>query len=97
MTQLSREEGVILTLSESFAKQGLARLLELKEKSDTGERLSEVDIAFLDADIQGAQNSKHLIDRHPAWQIFCAKSGTAGDKPHGKCLAAVSSNSEWTD
>jgi hypothetical protein len=97
MTQLSKEEGVILTLIERFEKQRLPRLLELKEKSDTGECLSEVDIAFLDSVIQDAQNSKHLIDRHPEWQIFCAKSGTAGDKLHGKCLAAVSSNSECTD
>ncbi|MGB5397929.1 MAG: hypothetical protein WBN96_12335 [Gammaproteobacteria bacterium] len=73
MTQLSKEEGVILTLIERFEKQRLPRLLELKEKSDSGECLSEDDVAFLDTVIKDAQNSKHLIDRHPEWQTFCAK------------------------
>lgn len=73
MTELSKEEGVILTLIDRFEKQRLPRLLELKEKADTGECLSEDDIAFLDTVIHDAQNSKHLIDRHPEWQSFCAK------------------------
>ena len=73
MTQLSAEEGVILTLIDRFEKQRLPRLLELKEKADNGERLNDDDIAFLDTVIHDAQRSKHLIDRHPEWQAFCAQ------------------------
>ena len=72
MTKPSNEDGVILALIERFEKQRLPRLLELKEKTDNGELLSDEDIAFLDTVIHDAQQSKQLIDRHPDWQAFCA-------------------------
>lgn len=44
----------------------------LKEKTDSGERLSDSDIEFLDTVIHDAQKAKPLMDRHPEWQAFCA-------------------------
>jgi len=73
MTDSSDEEGVILALIERFEKQRLPRLQALKKKTDDGELLSEGDINFLDKVIHDAQQSKHLIDRHPEWQSFCAR------------------------
>ena len=72
MTKPSNEDGVILALIDRFEKQRLPRLLELKEKTDNGELLSDEDITFLDTVIHDAQQSKQLIDRHPDWQAFCA-------------------------
>jgi hypothetical protein len=72
MTELSKDDGVILALIERFEKQRLPRLKALKEKVDSGERLSDGDIEFLDTVIHDAQQSKALIDRHPEWQEFCA-------------------------
>ena len=72
MTEPSNEDGVILALIDRFEKQRLPRLQALKEKTDNGERLSNEDVAFLDTVIHDAQQSKHLIDRHPEWQVFCA-------------------------
>ena len=72
MTEPSNEDGVILALIDRFEKQRLPRLQALKEKTDNGERLSNEDVAFLDTVIHDAQQSKHLIDRHPEWQTFCA-------------------------
>ncbi|MEN8107427.1 MAG: hypothetical protein ABFS22_05405 [Pseudomonadota bacterium] len=72
MTKPSNEDGVILALIERFEKQRLPRLLELKEKTDNGELLSDEDIAFLDIVMHDAQQSKQLIDRHPDWQAFCS-------------------------
>ena len=71
MTESSKEDGVILALIERFEKQRLPRLKALKEKADSGERLSDGDIEFLDTVIHDAQKSKALIDRHPEWQEFC--------------------------
>ena len=73
MTEPSNADGIILALIERFEKQRLPRLLALKEKADRGEVLSSGDIEFLDRVIHDAQQSKHLIDRHPEWQTFCAK------------------------
>ena len=72
MTESSDEDGVILALIERFEKQRLPRLKALKEKTDSGEVLSGGDIEFLDTVIHDAQQSKHLIDRHPDWQAFCS-------------------------
>jgi len=72
MTKPSHEDGVILALIERFEKQRLPRLKIFKEKVDRGEVLSEGDVRFLGTVIHDAQQSKHLIDRHPEWHSFCS-------------------------
>ena len=72
MTEPTEEVGVILALIERFEKQRLPRLKAIKEKTNGGELLSDGDVEFLDTVIHDAQQSKHLMDRHPEWQTFCA-------------------------
>jgi len=72
MAKSSHEDGVILALIERFEKQRLPRLKILKEKVDRGEVLSEGDVRFLGTVMHDAQQSKHLIDRHPEWHSFCS-------------------------
>ena len=72
MTRPSHEDGVILALIDRFEKQRLPRLKALKVKVDRGEVLSEGDVEFLDTIMHDAQQSKHLIDRHPEWHSFCS-------------------------
>jgi len=73
MSEASDDDGIIMALIERFEKQRLPRLKALKEKVDRGELLSDGDVEFLDRVIHDAQQSKHLIDRHPDWQAFCAE------------------------
>ena len=72
MTDPSDEDGVIVALIDRFERQRLPRLLALKEKTDGGKLLSDIDIEFLNTVIHDAQQSKRLIDRHPEWHAFCA-------------------------
>lgn len=72
MTEPSDEDGVILALIDRFEKQRLPRLKALKEQVDSGELLSEGDVEFLETIMHDAQQSKHLIDRHPEWHSFCS-------------------------
>jgi hypothetical protein len=72
MTDLSKEDGVIMALEERFEKQRLPRLLTLKDKVDAGGILDDPDIQFLEQVINDAMHSKPLMDRHPDWQAFCA-------------------------
>jgi hypothetical protein len=72
MTDPSDEDGVIVALIDRFERQRLPRLLALKEKTDGGKLLSDMDIEFLNTVIHDAQQSKRLIDRHPEWHAFCA-------------------------
>jgi hypothetical protein len=67
------ETGIILSLIDRFERQRLPRLLELRERVETGELLDEADIEFIDQVIHDAQQSKPLIDKHPEWQKFCAR------------------------
>jgi len=72
MSKLSDDDGVILALIERFERQRLPVLASLREKTERGERLSDIDIAFLDAVIHDARQSKPLMDQHPEWHAFCA-------------------------
>ena len=72
MTEPSDEDGVILALIDRFEKQRLPRLKALKEQVDSGELLSAGDVEFLETIMHDAQQSKHLIDRHPEWHSFCS-------------------------
>jgi len=72
MTEPSHDDGVILALINRFETQRLPRLKALKEQTERGVKLSDVDIAFLDTVIHDALQSKPLIDRHQEWQAFCA-------------------------
>ena len=73
MMDSSDEDGVILALIARFEKQRLPRLKILRELVDNGELSTDGDIEFLAGVIHDAQQSKHLMDRHPEWHAFCAE------------------------
>ncbi len=73
MTTHEDEVGVIYALIERFERQRLPRLLELKSRVDRGEVFNDSDLEFMAMVAHDAQQSKHLIDRHPEWHKFCAE------------------------
>ena len=68
MSESEKEEGVIQVLAARFETQRLPRALALKEKVDGGERLNDLDLAFLEEMITDAEGIKPMIDRKPEWQ-----------------------------
>jgi hypothetical protein len=73
MTKSSDELAVIQTLVERFEKQRLPRLLELRNRVENGQALSDMDIQFMIQVTLDAQQNRPLIERHPEWRNFCAE------------------------
>lgn len=63
-----KEIGLIEVLVQRLEEQRIPRALDIKERVDNGERLSDFDISFLDEVLQDAAEVKPFIDQHPEWQ-----------------------------
>jgi len=69
----SKDEGVIAVLIERFNKERLPRMLRLKEKVDSGEKLGDLDISFIQEVFKDANHVLPLGDRHPEYQDLMAR------------------------
>ncbi len=65
MTEHPEDAGVIAVLLERLEKRRLPRALALKEQVDRGEKLSSVDIEFLNRVFKDAKHLKPLLERNP--------------------------------
>ena len=74
MAESEKEDGVIQVLATRFETQRLPKALELKEKVDAGERLNDLDLAFLEEMIGDAMRVQPMIDRNPEWQNVFARA-----------------------
>ena len=70
---MSKDDGVIAVLVERFNEERLPRLLRIKEKVDSGEKLDNHDITFLEEVFKDANQSMPLSDRHPEYHELIAK------------------------
>lgn len=73
MSDSSHDAGVIQALLERLNTQRLPRALDLKDKVDAGEPLSEYDMRFLDEVLHDAHTIKPLVERHPEYQQLVAR------------------------
>lgn len=67
------DTGVIQALLERLNNQRLPAALEMKEKVDRGETLSNFDLANLDANFAHSSEIKPLLDRHPEYMTLVTK------------------------
>ena len=73
MTNSEKDAGLIEVLVQRLEQQRLPRALDLKALVDRGERLSTLDIAFLDEALQDAIEVKPYFDQHPEWQDLAGR------------------------
>lgn len=73
MTISEQEAGLIEVLVERLEQQRLPRALDLLAMVDRGERLSDLDISFLEEALQDASDVKPFFDQHPEWQDLAGR------------------------
>jgi hypothetical protein len=74
MTESQLEQGVLVALLDRFEKFRVPRLLDIKEKVDSGALLDDTDIAFLQEVLVGAEEAKPYVDRHPDMQVLYTRA-----------------------
>ncbi len=67
------ERGVIVAVLERMRTQRLPRALEIKEKVEAGEVLSDYDLAFLNEVFADVNTYQYLWDRHPELNDIAAR------------------------
>ncbi len=73
MSNDTEDTGMIEALLQRLNDFRLPRLLELKERVDRGETMSEYDIEFLEGVLADAHSAVPLSDRHKELQPLAAK------------------------
>ena len=73
MADPSDDTGVIVALAKRLETQRLPLALELKDKVDRGEKLNDLDMAFLEEVSDDMQKVRPIVDRNPDWQTIVEK------------------------
>jgi len=73
MTESAKEAGIIAVLLEGLETQRLPRALELKEKLDKEEQLSDRDTEYLQQVLEDVERAKPFIDVQAEFHAFYAR------------------------
>jgi hypothetical protein len=73
MSNNTEDTGVLIAILQRLSDFRLPRLLELNERMDAGERLSERDMEFLAEVMEDARSAHSRVDHHPEVQPLYAR------------------------
>ncbi len=73
MSKDTDDTGMIEVLLQRLNEFRLPRLLELRERVESGETLTDSDVEFLGHALEDAKSAIPLADRHPELQPLAAK------------------------
>jgi hypothetical protein len=74
MDQSSKDAGTIAALMKRFQTYRLPRMQRMHEKVQSGELLSDQDIAFLERVQADSKNNYQLVKRNPSYESLVSKA-----------------------
>ena len=74
MDQSSKDAGTIAALMKRFQTYRLPRMQRMHEKVQSGELLSDQDIAFLKRVQADSKNNYQLVKRNPSYESLVSKA-----------------------
>ena len=74
MTDMSKDQGVLVALVKRFEEQRLPRALDIKKRVDAGEVLTTDDIEFIEHVQTEARGILPMVERHPDWHELFGKA-----------------------
>lgn len=73
MSDQTDDTGTVQALLDRLVKQRLPRMLDLKQRVDAGERLSDTELDFLKRVLEDAHQSQGYVVRHPELHALGAR------------------------
>jgi hypothetical protein len=73
MSEETEDQGIIQVVVDRLEKQRLPAALELLEKVNNGEKLNDMELAFLDNVFKDTQSNRAMLEKYPAWQPLAAR------------------------
>lgn len=92
MSTTADDQGTIVALLERFRLQRLPVALTLKDKVDSGEKLSESDLNFLTQVFDDLRDVAPILERHPELTELAGKMSTLYKEITSKALANEQGN-----
>jgi hypothetical protein len=73
VAQVSKEMGVLAVLATRMVEERLPKALALKERVDRGETLNDLDMAFLEDVVKGANEIRPILNDNPQAKNIAAR------------------------
>jgi hypothetical protein len=72
MADLTSDAGTLQALLDRLVKVRLPRTMEIKQRVERGQRLSDIDIAFLKEVLEDANTAQRYIVRNPEFRTVAS-------------------------
>jgi hypothetical protein len=80
MSSESADQGVIAVLMKRFEERRLPRALDIRQRVEKGERLSEADIVFLNKVLADSHEITRLAEQYPEYQkLYSQRAALYGE------------------